>query len=181
MREIIDLAKNLKYDRVFSTTNSLMLTTKMIGGVGELQQAIINYDSDTKCENCCYSSHKCLHSRETKANDDCKHLTEIRDAIGGIVITLVMLSFQEEVIDLDHINFNRVDSNYNSFEESCSILEYVLFIQYKFLNEDYKKINYYARGMIDSLNSIVDNYYLTLIECVEYSYNEVKDKNDKWV
>lgn len=183
---MIELIKNIEqwgYVKDINKAGPLMQTTKTLEEVIELQQAIIKYEDEDKCNNCKYhkqslGKYKSCHYIGLYNDDNCKHLTEIKDAIGDIFVTLVMLSIQEKEIELD---LDYSGCFYKSFEESACILEYLSNVQFNIFNKNHKEVNEYVREIIGCLMSIADDYHMTLKECVEHAYNEIKDRKGKMI
>lgn len=198
MEQLIEKIKQWGIDRGIDKCDALMETTKTLEECIELQQAIINYESNSKCKACTYgkeSDVERLHGTLCYKGEEfgnsvydntelCVHKEDIKDAIGDIFVTLVMLSIQDvknEYIynylkDYDSVHFRH---EYPLISTTCII---DIIIDYQG-NLEIRNLSTHGRldikALLLYLNCITHYYNLTLKECVEHAYNEIKDRKGR--
>lgn len=158
------------------TANPLIQTTKTLEKVIELQRAIINYEDEEQCirvreETTCCTEYQPTTSDGYCKLPECKHLTDIKDAIGYIFVTLVILNIQGILWDTKNDTYLDVDEYMSSFQKTTMILDDISEIQYFFKNS----IDESLRNILIYLVSIAKDYNLTLKECAEYAYEQIKN------
>ena len=174
MEELIKKIEQWGYDRNLQTANSLMQTTKTLEECIELQQAIINLEwleKDFENVEGKYDNHEYLYFGS-------KYKTDIKDAIGDIFVTLVMLSIQNEKVTLhkaDHCNY----LNLNMLEGTTVMIDCVTSAQTSLIEKDYDYVNEEIGYLIYIKEQIAIKYNLTLKECIEYAYEQIKDRKGK--
>lgn len=199
MRDLLKLLKKWGVKRGIDQCDPLLQTTKTEEEINELEQAIIGYEEmknnfkdhefyvakEDICYNCkyfdpedddCFDIVNGCYYKEIN-NTECKYLTEIKDAIGDIFVTLVMLSIQEcdihrAVFSYDSYCFEDVDSIKipKMLRHDLSILQMI----YK--GEAHTPEDYPMESMIALLNAVARNYNFNLKECIRYAYDQIKDR-----
>lgn len=147
MKELIEKIKQWGIDRGIDKADPLMQTTKTLEECIELQQAILKNDKE-----------------------------EIKDAIGDIFVTIVMLSLQDKDIELE---FPVVYSKSGLFFISRSLINQVTYMQCEITN--HSSYNHYIKSMIEHLVNVSRSCNLTLEECVQHAYNQIKDRKGKMI
>lgn len=99
---------------------------------------------------------------------------EIKDAIGDIFISLVSLSLQDEktTVKLSHFN-NYV---HDVKVEMNELLKSICKLQEMLIEKDYYRLKNHSQSIIIIINGIAIKYGFTLKDCVEYAYNNIKDR-----
>lgn len=109
---------------------------------------------------------------------------EIKDAIGDVYVTLVVAS---------EIHGLPVYEIFKNFEFSSEIYPYHWLYYTKSLRVydldlysacvDENSLGYYTTGVlnnyVDFLNEIAIEYNFTLVECIDYAYNQIKERTGK--
>ena len=205
MQELIKKIEQWGYDRNLQTANPLIQTTKTLEEVIELQQAIINYEEELKC-NSCDSAFKELHpalgpmnsngfsEQESFLRDgndkyiytcninECKYLTDIKDAIGDIFVTLVMLSIQIKEYNILAPSDKVTQYKVEVFKSVQTMFNIVFEIQQQIkLNDFNHSSSFTLFRLILELDSLAKIYELTLNECVECAYKQIKNRKGKMI
>lgn len=184
MEQLINKIEQWGYDKNIHLASPLIQTTKIIEEATELMQGVFRYVDEERCRNCEYREEDISadYGFDCTYIYNCIHLTEIKDAIGDIFVTLVMLSIQVEDVT---IKTDQKTTNECYLQEDIrSIFSQTFYIQD---NLQLKRcVNTQVNNIMYFLHYIAKNYDLTLKECVEYAYNEIKDrkgeiKNGLWV
>lgn len=181
MEKLINDIKKWGIDKGIDKCDPLLQTTKTLEECMELQRAIIRAESvTTEYEGAIFPSKDYQTMEELKPYIPPKELTDIKDAIGDIFITLVMLSIQNEMIlqkdwFLDtNERINEFFDGDSSMDTSRYILEQISELQYFYSQGTlYTNMSGY---IVNGLINICNLYNLTLKQCVEYAYNEIKDR-----
>ena len=182
MQELIKKIEQWGYDRNLQTANPLIQTTKTLEEVIELQQAIINYqnNNENNCENCknyLDSVNDCNYPK-----DGCEYILSIKDAIGDIFVTLVMLSIQIKEYNILAPSDKVTQYKVEVFKSVQTMFNIVFEIQQQIkLNDFNHSSSFTLFRLILELDSLAKIYELTLKECVEYAYNEIKDRKGKMI
>ena len=180
MKELIEKIENWGIDKGINYCNPLMQTTKTLEECIELQQAIINYESGIFSKNYDMVGIK-AHPYDYFVEQQEKHLNEIKDAIGDVFVTLVILSLQDEEMEL--AIYNKIE-RYNPINMSIDLVKAVTDLQLSF-NDKYCLFchNKHAliNGIVGFLVSFAEGYDFMLKECIEHAYNEIKDRKGQIV
>lgn len=108
---------------------------------------------------------------------------EIKDAIGDVYVTLVVAS---EIHGLPvyeifkNVEFEEYDSyHWQYYTNLLRVFDWELYLSC--IYED--SLRYNTPGTlsnyIDFLNSVAIEYNFTLVECIEYAYNQIKERTGK--
>ena len=141
-------------------------------------QGVFRYGDKLKCDSCDYKKGWYCY---------CKYLTDIKDAIGDIFVTLVMIKIQCDSFRFNVDNAKTTKKTTKQLKTIKVITDNVYTIQKELMvNKKSHALGYYLENITRELNKIANSYDLTLKECVEYAYNEIKDrkgemKNGLWV
>lgn len=98
-------------------------------------------------------------------------LEEIKDAIGDIYVALIGYSLQHNIQEVYVKN-----EEFNGGSHTLSSLKSFLYVLY---DKSYNPSFYDFRTKITFIDLIAFNNNLTLKECVEHAYNEIKDRDIK--
>jgi NTP pyrophosphatase (non-canonical NTP hydrolase) len=98
-------------------------------------------------------------------------LEAIKDAIGDIYIALVGYSLQHDIQEV-YVK----DEDFKRGSHTLSSLKSFLYVLY---DKSYNPSFYDFRSKITYIDLIAYNNNLTLKECVDYAYNQVKDRDIK--
>ena len=113
---------------------------------------------------------------------------EIKDAIGDVYVTLVVASeihglpVYEIFKNVEFSNQLEIDSyHWKNYTTWLRVYDWELYLAC--VNEDSPR--YDAREIlnnyVDFLNEIAVEYNFTLVECIEYAYNQIKERTGKIV
>lgn len=175
MDQLIKKIEQWGYDKNIHLASPLMQTTKTLEEAIELMQGVFR-NGGKKCNKCNFDvgceGYSYIYSHETKYKDHCKHITEIKDAIGDIFVTLVMLSIQVKDVTIRTDQKTTLDGYVN--EETKNIFYQTFIMQHNIQKKH--SIDRQINNIVFFLKYIAKNYDLTLKECVEYAYNEIKDR-----
>lgn len=192
MEQLIPLIEDWGRDKGIDKLDPLMQTTKTNEEIIELQQAIIRYEKaleqfdnhhvpyamfiDNECDVCQRHNTFCsdIH-RNISGNPGCDYIINIKDAIGDIFITLVMLNMQTPRNLDDLLRYQNCEGNTlgYAFDLTTRILHYVS--EFQRLYDTDIDIDDIPKVIAHLLEQIAKRYGLTLKECVEYTYNEIKE------
>lgn len=110
---------------------------------------------------------------------------EIKDAIGDVYVTLVVAS---EIHGLPvyeifkNVEFDEYDSyHWQYYTNLLRVYDWELYLAC--VNEDSPRYNTPATlsNYVDFLNSVAVEYNFTLVECIDYAYNQIKERTGKIV
>lgn len=110
---------------------------------------------------------------------------EIKDAIGDVYVTLVVAS---EIHGLPvyeifkNVKFREYDSyHWQHYTNLLRVYDGMLYLSC--VNEDspYYDTPGILKNYVDFLNSVAVEYNFTLVECIEYAYNQIKERTGKIV
>lgn len=110
---------------------------------------------------------------------------EIKDAIGDVYVTLVVASDIQGLPVYEifkNVKFREYDSyHWQHYTNLLRVYDGVLYISC--VNEDSPHYNTPETlgNYIDFLNSVAVEYNFTLVECIEYAYNQIKERTGKIV
>lgn len=179
MQELIKQIEQWGREKGIDNCDPLMQTTKTAEEVNELLQAVIKYTNNLKEVKNCGNDPTIVQNRLSEFTED------IKDAIGDVFITLVMLSIQDDRIIL-RTNLN---TNYstlsNDFILVACLNDELNQLQLKLIHngpieEEWERFNVIDR-IIGILKQLSANFLLDFNECVEHSYNEIKDRKGEIV
>ena len=108
---------------------------------------------------------------------------EIKDAIGDVYVTLVVASDIHGLPVYEifkNVKFREYDSYY--WERYTNLLRvYDSELYFSCVYEDSPRYNTpeILKNYIDFLNSVAVEYNFTLVECIEYAYNQIKERTGK--
>lgn len=110
---------------------------------------------------------------------------EIKDAIGDVYVTLVVAS---EIHGLPvyeifkSVEFDEYDSyHWQYYTNLLRVYDWELYLSC--VNKDSPRYNTPATlsNYVDFLNSVAVEYNFTLVECIDYAYNQIKERTGKIV
>ena len=178
MEQLINNIEQWGYDKNIHLASPLLQTTKSDEECIELKQAIIRRE-ELEHEFCNANTSLTV---EEYCNKMGIYKEEIKDAIGDIFVTLVMLSIQNKDLKIDYDGEDYTCLGYQEevFVISNHISDMQVSIKYNEI------VQYHINRIINSLRYIAKGYNFTLEECVKYAYNQIKDregemKNGLWV
>ena len=186
MEELIKKIEQWGYEKNIHLASPLMQTTKTFEEAIELMQGVFRYEESIYSR---YYDIQCVNVMpysEFKKNKE-KHLTDIKDAIGDIFVTLVMIKIQCNSFRFSVDNAKTTKKTTKHLKTIKVITDNVYSIQKELMfNKKSHKTGFYLENITRELNKIANSYDLTLKECVEHAYNEIKDrkgemKNGLWV
>lgn len=110
---------------------------------------------------------------------------EIKDAIGDVYVTLVVASKIHGLPTYEifkNIEFDEYDSfHWQYYTNSLRVYDRELYSACV----DENSLGYYTTGVlnnyVDFLNEIAIEYNFTLVECIDYAYNQIKERTGKIV
>ena len=117
-------------------------------------------------------------------------IVEIKDAVGDIYVTLVValkLLQQREIvlhtfsgIFLWHSQ-DELETNWTCFSELLRTTDTDLFKTFIKKDKEYMEIYRMIIVYVNLLDAIAKKYNLELVECVDYAYNQIKNRTGKMI
>lgn len=176
MQQLINDIEQWGIDRDINECGLLLQTTKTEEEVIELKQAIIRAEK-VKTEYLTAPQPGADFEKEPSISYvPPEQIADIKDAIGDIFITLVMLDLQTKEINIDEIYRDNYLKHFDKNDYGFTMLDYAALIQKSVSNYQLTKYVSEFDVVIIYLSVISKEYDLTLKECVEHAYNEIKDR-----
>lgn len=180
MENLINDIKQWGIDRGIDKCDPLLQTTKTLEECMELQRALIRAESvTTEYEGAIFPSKDYQTMEELKPYIPPKKLTDIKDAIGDIFITLIIIDLQAYGIGGIGFEIKELEGRMMMpFETTTFILEDIRILQY-ILDSGEGGYSFHLEYIVRNLSYLAYWYNLTLKDCVEFSYNQIKDRTGR--
>lgn len=108
---------------------------------------------------------------------------EIKDAIGDVYVTLVVASDIHGLPVYEifkNVKFREYDSyHWQHYTNLLRVFDWELYLACVYGNSTRYKTLETLINYIDFLNSVAVEYNFTLVECIEYAYNQIKERTGK--
>ena len=110
---------------------------------------------------------------------------EIKDAIGDVYVTLVVASGIHGLPVYEifkNVEFSEYDSyRWHHYTNSLRDYDWELYFSCAYEDLAYCNTPEILEKYVDLLNEIAIEYNFTLVECIEYAYNQIKERTGKIV
>ena len=108
---------------------------------------------------------------------------EIKDAIGDVYVTLVVASDIHGLPVYEifkNVKFIEYDSyHWQHYTNLLRVYDWELYLSCVYENLSRYNTRETLNNYIDFLNSVAVEYNFTLVECIEYAYNQIKERTGK--
>lgn len=186
MQELIKKVEDWGKGQGIDKRDPLLQTTKILEEIIKLQQAIINCEK-ARIDYMVYSRNlQGIYAAES-LKEIFKNVKKIKAAIGDIFITLVMLDIQVKSLDIVNIWKENCSKHHDVPDLGFTAQNHTAFLlrevaSYQLNHNAYRYSGAEEVGaIIVRLSIIAKQQHLTLKECVDQAYNEVKDHKGKIV
>lgn len=110
-----------------------------------------------------------------------KQTEGIKDAIGDMLVVLIIQNWLEE-IDCQNLLFNYQKREKAHIHHALSEVDnFMAVLSLSILKHDKKAIHIASDSISQELDLIAGHYNFTLDECLEQAYNEIKDRKGKMI
>ena len=110
---------------------------------------------------------------------------EIKDAIGDVYVTLVVASDIHGLPVYEifkNVEFREYDSyHWQHYTNLLRVFDCELYLSCVYENSQRYNTPETLNNYVDFLNSVAVEYNFTLVECIEYAYNQIKERTGKIV